>query len=577
MKTGDGFMSRSPFSRIPRLGLRIVCAVVTLVGALLPAQAAAFLTPDEVADAISREERASIELAVPEKATVAPRKPRRLLVFDHNVGYGGHPSAAHANYAFSLMGRKTGAFETVVSHDPAAFERASLPSFDAVFFNNNVGNLFETDQLRRNLVEFIMTGGGLLGVHGTAVAFTRWPGAIEDWPEFGYMLGARGANHRISTEHVFIQLDDPGHPLNLAFGGRDFDYRDEFFRVHEPYSRDRVRVLFRIDTKRTDMNQGQAYGQIDRADQDYALAWIRNYGRGRTFYCTIAHNPYVFSDPVMLKFYLDAIQFALGDLDAPTTPSARLTPAISAQEKLRWRLAAVDAGAHRSTLFDLMDNAHARGLSFLSASGEGAIVADQRGIVGPELTESQRQAIRLRLDAFGLRLLSYHLARLPVDPSAVRQTLEFARLIGVETVLVDSVPDDLSKVASLCEALDLQLAIGCGNQPNAEHLSDLLEQFRQLGPRIGFQAGLAELVHAGFDPADCIGLFGNRLFVLQLPEDMPVENQGGSLETVIEAWLRAIRDFDSAPVLFTLALPERVEATIPMLEDFNHAVLRLAQ
>ena len=192
--------------------------------------------------------------------------------------------------------------------------------FDAVFFNNTVGNCFTDPGLRQSLVEFVYGGGGLMGVHGTSVAFTQWPGAKEDWPEFGLMIGARGANHRANDEHVFIKLDDPAHPVNQPFGGQGFDYRDEFFRVHEPYSRNRVRVLMSIDTQKTDLQQGSARGKLERADNDYALAWLRNYGRGRTFYCTIAHNPYVFRDPKLLRFYLGAAQFILGDLPAPTVP-----------------------------------------------------------------------------------------------------------------------------------------------------------------------------------------------------------------------------------------------------------------
>ena len=196
--------------------------------------------PPATADA---ETQKRIEAALPAKAFVPPRKRRRLLIFDLNVGYGGHGSIPTANTAFTLMGERTGAFETVVSRDPAVFKPESLRQFDAVFFNNTVGNCFEDPALRQSLVEFIYAGGGLMGVHGTSVAFTKWPGAIEDWPEFGIMLGARGANHKTNDEHVFIKLDDPTHPVNQAFGGQDFDYRDEFFRVHEPYSRDRVRVL----------------------------------------------------------------------------------------------------------------------------------------------------------------------------------------------------------------------------------------------------------------------------------------------------------------------------------------------
>jgi len=152
--------------------------------------------------AVSDADRQKIEQAIPAKAPARPAKPRKLLIFDLNVGYGGHPSAAHASLAFTLMGQKTGAFETVVSRDPAVFAAESLKQYDAVFFNNTVGNLFADAALRRNLLDFVSAGGGLMGVHGTTVAFTQWPGAKEDWPEFGEMLGARGANHRGSRYSI---------------------------------------------------------------------------------------------------------------------------------------------------------------------------------------------------------------------------------------------------------------------------------------------------------------------------------------------------------------------------------------
>ncbi len=58
------------------------------------------------------EDRARIADALPARAIVQPAKPRRLLIFTRNVGYGGHPSITYANEAFSQLGRKTGAFET---------------------------------------------------------------------------------------------------------------------------------------------------------------------------------------------------------------------------------------------------------------------------------------------------------------------------------------------------------------------------------------------------------------------------------------------------------------------------------
>ncbi len=273
------------------------------------------------ASLVTEADLGKIEAAIPVQATAKPLKPRKLLIFDLNVGYGGHGSIPFANVAFTKMGEKTGAFATVVSHDPSVFRAESLKSFDAVFLNNTVGNLFGDTALRESLREFVHGGAGLMGVHGTSVAFTKWPGAIEDWPEFGLMLGARGANHRDAHERVFVKLDDPEHPLNRVFNGRGFEYRDEFFRFHDPYSRERVHVLLSIDTEKTDLDQGPYRGRRERADNDYALAWVRSYGKGRVFYSAIAHNPEVFSDPLMLKFYLGAIQFVLGDVPATTAPS----------------------------------------------------------------------------------------------------------------------------------------------------------------------------------------------------------------------------------------------------------------
>lgn len=306
---------------------RIASALPVLLAATLffnaedKARAAAEMSPAPGRQ-VSPDERAKIVFAIPTHAPAQPKQPRRLMIFDRNVNYGGHLSIPHANLAFQLMGLHTGAFTAIVETEPDAFEAQNLAHYDAVCFNNTVGNLFTDPQLRQNLADFVERGGGLMGLHGATTAFTDWPGATEDWPHFGLMLGARGATHRESNEEVHIRIEDPDHPVVAAFHGQPFTYRDEFFRYTEPYSRERVRVLLSFDTGKTDMNQGRAFGKVFREDNDYPIAWVRQHGKGRVFYSTIAHNPYVFWDPTMLEFYLAATQFVLGDLDGEVAPSA---------------------------------------------------------------------------------------------------------------------------------------------------------------------------------------------------------------------------------------------------------------
>jgi type 1 glutamine amidotransferase len=282
---------------------------------------------------VTPEERASIEAALPAKAPATPRKPRKLLVFDLNVGYGGHASIPYANLAMQLMGERTGAFTATLSSEPNALEAANLTQYDAIYLNNTVGDIFSTPELRQAFVAFVANGGGVIGNHGTSVASPKWT-------EFGEILGATGASHREADEKVVIHIEDAAHPITRVFGGKPFEFSDEIFRVQAPYSRRRVRVLLTADPDSIDKRQGRCFGQCFRDDNDYAIAWIRQHGKGRVFYTTLGHNPHVFWDPRVLEMFLAGVQYALGDLDADGTPRPRDTrrfdDALAAMSTFDW-------------------------------------------------------------------------------------------------------------------------------------------------------------------------------------------------------------------------------------------------
>lgn len=529
-----------------------------------------------------------IRAALPARAPATPARPRRLLLFVHNVGYGGHPSAEYANHAFTLMGEKTGAYWAVVRRDPEVFRRESLRQFDAVFINNCVGNLFTDPELRQNLVEFVTGGGGLLGVHGTTVAFTRWPGAVEDWPEFGQMIGARGAAHRESTEHVFIKLDDPDHPLNAVFGGQGWDYRDEFFRVGEPYSRRRVRVLFSIDTDKTDLQQGRGFGQLERADNDFALAWVRRYGRGRTFYCTIAHNPYVFWEPRLLAFYLGAIQFALGDLPAPTTASAWLTPALRAQERLGWRLGIEAYTFHRTTFFETVDRAAKLGVPFVGGLSFQKVSADIPKNFEPGLSDDELRAIRLKLADAGVHLLTFYLHDIPGDEAGCRRVFEFTRKLGIETFMTEPKPEALDTIERFAEEYGVNVALHNHDPKASPHYwspEAILKVCAGRSPRLGAAADVGYWMRAGLDPVEGIRKLGPRLITLQMHDLNELSPQGtdvpwGTGQGRAAEIFREIRRLGLRPTMIGLEYSKdfdnNLDAVAACAAWFNQLVVSLA-
>ncbi|MBN2272467.1 MAG: ThuA domain-containing protein [Sedimentisphaerales bacterium] len=536
---------------------------------------------------IGQDEREKIAAAIPTTAPARPRKKRRLLIFTLNVNYGGHASIPTANLAFELMGQRTGAFETVVSKDPEVFRPERLKRFDAVFFNNNVGNLFTDPALRQSLIEFVYAGGGLMGVHGTTVAFTQWSGAIEDWPEFPLMLGARGANHLDPDEHIFIKLDDPTNPVTLAFDPKGFEFRDEFFRYHDVYSRNRVRVLLSIDTEKTKF-EGQPRGNVTRDDNDYALAWVRRYGRGRVFHSTIAHNPYVFWDPKMLQFYLAAAQFALGDLPAPTIPSAKLMPAIRAQEKLGWRLGVEAYTFYKHTLFEAIDKTAQLGLAYMGGLSFQKVSDQIPKNFEPGLTDDELRQIRLKLDSAGLTMLTYYYHSIPGDEVGCRKIFDFARKIGIETFMSEPAPESLDTIEKFCDEYEINLALHNHDRkasPLYWRPEGILQACEGRSKRIGACADMGYWMRDGIDPIEALKKLKDRLITLQMHDLNELTAQGhdvpwGTGAGGTEQFIREMHRFGITPTMFGLEYSYNFLESMPDVkksaEFFNNLSLKLA-
>jgi type 1 glutamine amidotransferase len=286
---------------------------------------------------VTEQQAERIKAAVPDKAAVKPKQARRVLIWNTpfmdkspHKGY----TIPQAEYAMKLLGKKTGAFEPVVSDDVAMYLPENLKKFDAVIMNNSNGPWIRPTEkdmpklsklgadiddaervLRESLLNWVRNGGGIVAYHHSV-------GGNTNWPEFQELLGAGYWGHPWNEE-VGVELDEPDHPLLEAFEGRNFRLAEEVFQFREPYSRQKLRVLLSLDTGTT--NMGVPW--IHRNDNDFALAWVHPYGKGRVFYCAFGHRTEIWWNPAILKFYLDAIQFATGDLDAPMIPRSDYHPA----------------------------------------------------------------------------------------------------------------------------------------------------------------------------------------------------------------------------------------------------------
>jgi type 1 glutamine amidotransferase len=252
-----------------------------------------------------------ITAALPARATAAPRRPRRLLVFwraDAILHKGGVPAA---NKAIELLGKRTGAFTAEFTRDYEALEAPVLARYDALVLNSTAHIVLPDEGKRRALLAYVRGGGGVIGIHAAIDMF-------KDWREGADIVGATFGGHPWHPSGTWaVKLDEPGHPLLRAWGGKGFKLRDEFYELAEPYSRADRRVLMSLD-----LSDAATAGvsPLHRTDRDFAVSWIKRQGQGRVFYAMFGHIADPFFDPAVLRYYLDGIQYALGDLDADATP-----------------------------------------------------------------------------------------------------------------------------------------------------------------------------------------------------------------------------------------------------------------
>ncbi len=260
--------------------------------------------------------RAEIDAAIPRQAIAKPARSRKLLVTDIQM-YSGHSTIPHGNYMIELMAKYTGAFEATFSNDPELLKYPRIKEFDAVFFNNVCGMVHNDSEVRDGIMRFVREGGGLGGNH--AVTY-----ANLNWPEFADMMGGWAGQHRV--EEQVIKIDDPSSPLMKPFGSEPFTHTDEFyiFPPSSPYSREKQRVLMSIDVEKSDRGFGGRFSELStRPDQDYGVAWVKGYGKGRTYFTPLGHTTIMYTDKRWTGHLLAAIQYLLGDISVDETPSAK--------------------------------------------------------------------------------------------------------------------------------------------------------------------------------------------------------------------------------------------------------------
>ena len=249
-------------------------------------------------------------------------RPGRKVILawaDTRNGVGQHESVGHALATIERIGYESGLYDTyirtdsnIISYHPLtttgepASGGPSLSNVDAIFFMGH-REIPLNDEQKKDLLKFVHDDGkGFVAAHTGTTAFLSWP-------EFNELIGGQFDQHPWGVTSGTIVNEDPNFPATKHLP-LSFPFTDEFYQTKN-FSRDKIRVLLRLDMSKMPPNPG-----VHITNGDFPLAWAKMYGKGRVFYSALGHASATWDNPDVYHMYFEAIRWALGLTDADITP-----------------------------------------------------------------------------------------------------------------------------------------------------------------------------------------------------------------------------------------------------------------
>lgn len=195
--------------------------------------------------------------------------------------------------------------KTVERENCGRVNKETLKNFDAVLFFTT-GNPVTKDELK-DLIEWTKAGGAFAGTHCGADTLYN--------TDYGAFIGGWFKTHPAGYQKVKIHFDDAKHPAAAGFTAGQ-QYEDEIYIFKEPYSRDKVHVIFSCEPGSFKPNEQQG-----RKDGDYALSWCKDEDKGKIFYTAFGHKKEVWKDPAFQQHLFGGLNWAVGKLPGDATPT----------------------------------------------------------------------------------------------------------------------------------------------------------------------------------------------------------------------------------------------------------------
>ncbi len=189
--------------------------------------------------------------------------------------------------------------------------------------------------------------------------------------------------------------------------------------------------------------------------------------------------------------------------------------------KLGWKLGCQAWSFNRFTFYDAIDKTASLGLHYIEAYTSQKISKEHPNLVTNEsLPADARTAVKKKLHDSGVKLINYGVCPLYKDTDKSRKVFDFAKDMGIETIVSEPPLDAFDNLDKLCNEYSINVAIH--NHPKGRSLywnpETVLEVCKGRSKRIGACADTGHWERSGLDPLECIKMLKGRIISFHLKD-----------------------------------------------------------
>ena len=228
-----------------------------------------------------------------------------ILIFTKTNGFIHGASIEASLPAFTRMCSDNN-WHMIHTANGAAFNSDYLKKIDVIVWNNTSGPVLTDDQ-QESMKQFILSGGGFIGIHAAGDGSHKWRWYRDE------IIGAEYSHHplhpqiQISSMHIEC---DTTTIINCNSLSKSWNRPGEWYIFESNPRATGQKVLYTMDESKitTDgsllfLAKEKTFGMGD----DHPIVWYKENGAGRTLYSAIGHTVESWQEPEHLNMLEQAI------------------------------------------------------------------------------------------------------------------------------------------------------------------------------------------------------------------------------------------------------------------------------